>query len=277
MYLTKSDFRVARTCATKLYYKKLGYASLEDDDPYLEFLADGGYMVEKMARLLFPDGEEIGFWSEPENAHAATRRAINIRNCTLFEATVVSGNLLARVDILRREGDALQLIEVKSSSICSDEDGQNPFRGTNGDILSDWRPYLEDVTFQTMVLKRAFPAFRVVPFLCVVDKAKTATPNVTFDKFRLCRSDDGESQWRPKVAYLGDVAQLQNEHVLAIVNVSSEFEELAGEIEMSAEEFAATLESKPIRRIAPEIGQKCKGCEYRVPREASQQSGFCLC
>jgi hypothetical protein len=46
MYLTKSDFKIARTCPTKLYYKKLRYPSLMDDNPYLEFLADGGYMVE---------------------------------------------------------------------------------------------------------------------------------------------------------------------------------------------------------------------------------------
>src|SRR6266480_3076111 len=42
-YLSKSDFKVARTCATKLYYKKLGYPSIRDDDQYLQFLADGGY------------------------------------------------------------------------------------------------------------------------------------------------------------------------------------------------------------------------------------------
>jgi hypothetical protein len=45
-YLSKSDFKIARTCATKLYYKKLGYPSTQDNDEYLKFLADGGYMVE---------------------------------------------------------------------------------------------------------------------------------------------------------------------------------------------------------------------------------------
>lgn len=43
MFLTKNDFLAARTCPTKLYYKKLRYPSLLDDDPYMEFLADGGY------------------------------------------------------------------------------------------------------------------------------------------------------------------------------------------------------------------------------------------
>jgi len=59
MYLSKSDFKVARTCGTKLYYRKFSYPTATDDDPYVEFLADGGYMVEAIARLLFPDGSEI--------------------------------------------------------------------------------------------------------------------------------------------------------------------------------------------------------------------------
>ena len=61
MYLSKSDFKVARTCATKLYYKKLGYPSVRDDDESLRFLADGGYMIEAIAKLLHPEGVEIGF------------------------------------------------------------------------------------------------------------------------------------------------------------------------------------------------------------------------
>lgn len=60
-YLSKSDFKIARTCATKLYYKKLGYPSARDGDEYLQFLADGVYMVEAVAKLLHPEGVEIGF------------------------------------------------------------------------------------------------------------------------------------------------------------------------------------------------------------------------
>ena len=37
-FLTKSDFKVARTCPTKLYYKKLKYPTTQDDDEYLELL-----------------------------------------------------------------------------------------------------------------------------------------------------------------------------------------------------------------------------------------------
>ena len=35
VYLSKTDFKVARTCAAKLYYRKLGYPSVRDEDEYL--------------------------------------------------------------------------------------------------------------------------------------------------------------------------------------------------------------------------------------------------
>jgi Domain of unknown function(DUF2779) len=274
MFLTKNDFIVARTCPTKLYYKKLRYPSLLDDDPYLEFLADGGYMVEAMAKQLFLGGREIGHWEEPMRAFEETRQAVDAGDGTCFEATVIHDNLLARVDILQREGTTLRVIEVKSSSFDSEKDGPNPFRGKKGGILSDWRDYLEDVTFQVVVLRRAFPEYEVAPLLCLVDKAKQATENATFDKFRLHRI---EGQLRPRVDYLGDVNRLQNEHVLAFLGVASEVEELETEVSTAADELAATLQTDPITRVDPEIGQKCKNCEYRVLGEEGERNGFREC
>lgn len=277
MFLTKNDFLVALTCPTKLYYKKLGYPSSLDEDAYLEFLRDGGYMVEAMAKLLFPGGREFGHWTEPERAFRETQSALAAGNGTFFEATVLSNNLLARVDILRREGNVLHLIEVKSSSFDSNEDGSKPFRGKRGGILSDWREYLEDVTFQTIIVRRAFPEFRIAPSLCLVDKAKRATENVTFDKFRLRRVEEAGPNIKPNVDYIGNISQLQHEHVLAILDVSSEITELEAEVTAAADEFGTTLLSDPIRQIRPKIGQKCKGCEYRLGEEVTPQNGFREC
>ena len=57
--LSKSDFKVARSCPTKLYYKKHGYPSANDGNEYMEYLAEGGYAVGKLATLHFPDGIRI--------------------------------------------------------------------------------------------------------------------------------------------------------------------------------------------------------------------------
>jgi hypothetical protein len=276
-YLTKSDFKVASTCPTKLYYKKLRYPSLLDDDPYLEFLADGGYMVEKMAKLLFPGGREIGDWDRPEQAFEQTREALESGDGTLFEATVIHGNLLARVDILRREGNTLSLIEVKSSAVDSVADGPSPFHGKRGGIPSQWRPYIEDVAFQAVVLRRVFSGFMIVPILCVVDKAKTASDNVTFAKFYVQRGQGLQGRFRPEVQYSGDVNRLSSDHILALLDVSTEVSELETEVAGMADALALTLQNDPISCVRPEIGLRCKKCEYRLPHQANQQSGFREC
>lgn len=277
MFLTKSDFLAARTCPTKLYYKKLSYPALQDDDPYMEFLADGGYMVEAMAKLLFPDGRELGQWDEPMRAFQETREALAAGDTTLFEATVIHANLITRVDILRRQGAALHVIEVKSSSFNSQTDGPNPFRGKKGGIVSEWREYLEDVAFQTVVLRRAFPESQVVPFLCIVDKAKSATEDATFDKFRVRRFDGAAGHVKPSVDYLGNADGLRKHHVLAILDVTSEVDEIVPDVAAAADEFAKTLTSNPVLKLDPTVGQKCKKCEFRTAYREGEANGFREC
>src|SRR5215472_6370100 len=92
--LSKSDFKVARTCDTKLYYKELGYPNARDESDLLQLLADGGYMVEKLAKLLFPDGIEMSYDGGSEAAARETMRQLERAEVTLFEATLLSGTLL---------------------------------------------------------------------------------------------------------------------------------------------------------------------------------------
>jgi hypothetical protein len=41
-YLSKSDFKEAQDCPTKLYYKQAGYPSTNEENQYLMLLAEGG-------------------------------------------------------------------------------------------------------------------------------------------------------------------------------------------------------------------------------------------
>lgn len=58
--LTKSKFRLALDCPTKLYYvDKPQYANRLTEDAFLKALAEGGYQVEAFA-LLFSGGDLRG-------------------------------------------------------------------------------------------------------------------------------------------------------------------------------------------------------------------------
>ena len=59
-YLTKSRFKLALECPTKLYYTGKGeYADTKNDKEFLAMLADGGFQVGELAKLKYPDGVEI--------------------------------------------------------------------------------------------------------------------------------------------------------------------------------------------------------------------------
>ena len=184
-YLSKSDFKIARDCPTKLYYDKRGYASLVDGDEYMRLLAEGGYMVEEIARQLYPGGRAIDYFGGHEAAAKATADAVRPAHAVLYEATFISAGKLVRVDILEKNGNRFDLIEVKAKSWDSAEndarlaeDLPNVFRHKKNPqrIVEKWRQkYLEDVAFQVMVLRELYPQAEIRPFLLMPDTDKSTS------------------------------------------------------------------------------------------------------
>lgn len=190
-YITKSDFKVAVDCRTKLFYRKNGYPTNLDENEYLRFLADGGFMIEFIAKTRFPTGIDLVDERNPITAFEQTRKLITEPNVVLFEAAATIGKYHVRTDILEKIGNVLNLIEVKSSSIDDDDDADDaasPFLTKNGTVVSRWKKYLMDVAFQTHVLQLVFPDLVVRPHLCVVDKSKIANESETLGRFLLKRT-----------------------------------------------------------------------------------------
>jgi hypothetical protein len=277
MHLSKSDFKAARDCGTKLYYRKKHYPSLLEDNPYMRFLADGGYMVETIAKLMAPEGREVAF-DETELAIEKTMEALKQENVTLFEATLRDGHMLARVDILEKRGNSFRIIEVKAKSFDSAADTPSPFRGKRGGIASDWKPYLEDVAFQTLVLSRVFPGTTITPCLCLVDKAGRCSIDMVFKKFSVTPPDPHGTTFsskRPQIVYTGDVEALRKDPFIKVLDVSSEVDELLPDVRLIAARLVASIDGAEPVRIPPAIGLDCKACEYRI--EDGRQSGFREC
>ncbi|MFP4431180.1 MAG: DUF2779 domain-containing protein, partial [Spirochaetaceae bacterium] len=264
MQLTKSDFKTARDCPAKLYYKKLRYPSTARENRYLEYLANAGFVVEKIAQLLFPDGAEPAFdLGDAQGAAAATREWLaRTETGTLFEAVFLWEAYFARVDILRKEGRRLRLIEVKSASVDGEE--SDPLHTTRGGVRSEWKPYVEDALYQAELLSRAAPEYQIRPVLCLVDKAKTASPNWVAERFTLDPPAPGDRSGRARIGYDGDPAQLSEDHPLVFIDLYDDWQALGPGLWEAAEEFAASLagEGAPRKLPAP-LGPHCKECEYR--------------
>jgi hypothetical protein len=283
-YLSKSDFKVAQNCPTKLYYKKSGYPSLYDEDEYLMLLAEGGYMVEKIGKLLFPEGREIGFEGPSEAAAHETTRTLAAANMTLFEATLISGQKLARVDILVKRGNEFQLIEVKAKSYDGEENRAAKAKGRpslfwkkNGKgIVSEWQEYLEDVAFQVLVLRELFPQAIIRPFLLMPDKSKTTPVDQLHSFFQIRRiKKPGSKFTRLLVDFTGDVQQLRAGHFLSQVPVGAEVKHLLPEVGRAASEYAASL-NPDLRKIERPLSVACKSCEYRASG-ADTRDGYREC
>ena len=59
-FLTKSRFKLALECRTKLYYDgNSEYANQKIEDPFLLALADGGFQVGELAKCYFAGGHEV--------------------------------------------------------------------------------------------------------------------------------------------------------------------------------------------------------------------------
>lgn len=85
-----------------------------EDNEFMKMLAEGGYVVGKLAQLLFP-GIEI---AEDDMAMAVAKTAALLEQdeVTIHEAVIRFGQKIVRIDILKKQGNNFQLIEVKAKS-----------------------------------------------------------------------------------------------------------------------------------------------------------------
>lgn len=284
-FLTKSKFTHCLECPTKLYYKSHEdeYATSQDDNDFLKALAEGGIQVGELAKLYYPGGIEIPWSRDKSVSLAQTAQQLKKVEVILYEAAIRHNMTYALVDILVKKGNEIRLIEVKLKSWSSDEG----FYNQNGSLNRNWHKYLFDVAFQTRVLQRAYPEFRVRPYLMLIDKETPTSVDGLHQYFRIVENEEGRSEVRLTENHadidLGDP-------IMTTIDVSEEValifsgEARDPESELEARGFDAwmvglgellTLDEKyPVS-----IGAKCRNCEHRVKPEKrnGKRAGFDEC
>ncbi len=272
LYLTKSDFKVAQTCPTKLYYRKQRYPTINAEDEYLALLSEQGYLIEALARANYPDGQWVGYSQDVESAARETMAALT-DSCVLFEATFLSRGKMARVDILVRRGPIIELIEIKSRSFNSRQNDENLragkpnlFRAANKAtaIRREWRPYLEDAGYQTSILQELFPQADVVPYLLLPDSSAPCAADGLHRRFETRPAGDADEEGEALTAvYTGDPHELRRNPILIRVNVADEVALLMPEIRRQTETYVASL-IPSLKRIHTTPSINCRSCEYHV-------------
>lgn len=277
-YLTKSRFKLALECPSKLYYTgKPEYANTHSDNEFLAMLADGGFQVGELAKLKYPDGIDIKA-KQVARAIAETTELLRQDTITLFEPAIVHEGFLVRVDVLRKRGQVLEVIEVKAKSYSGDPASLSGKRTSiSGDIL----PYVQDVAFQKFVIQSAFPQSVVSAHLLMPDKSKTSTVNGLNQWFKIQRQGRDihvRVDARARLPGLADT-------VLSCVSVDHLVQEVLsnplvipggqGSVPALASIWAQHYAAN--RKLPPVIGAHCGSCEFKAPAGAALRSGFHEC
>jgi hypothetical protein len=265
--LSKTDFKIARSCITKLYYKKKRYPSGTDSDPFMELLAEGGYMVGKLAQILYP-GITI---ERMEGAAEQTRELLRQGNVCIHEATIESKGKIVRIDILNKKGRLLELIEVKSKSWDSAE-----YNWDNKQTRREFKEYLEDVAYQYYVLHEAFPDYEIKPYLFLPDKAKRTTIEGLNGQFSIKTLPETKNGFKGfEVSFTGDVDALRKDDIMTLVPADKIISEMQEEIKAETTRFLSTLNPE-IKKEQEQISINCRDCEY-WPSKDEMPNGFAEC
>ena len=199
-YLTKSCFKLANECETKLFYtnKKTEYADKSLEDSFLKSLAEGGFQVGELAKYYFcenPIDEQITVETlDYEEALLITNEKIESGFKVIAEAAFRFENLFIRVDIFRLDklNKEIELHEVKAKSYNSTDNFMSVEKKTGElkGIKSGWESYLFDVAFQKYVLHKCFPDYRIKSFLMMANKDAVATVNGLNQFFKIDKNGD---------------------------------------------------------------------------------------
>lgn len=284
-YLTKSRFKLAMECPTKLFYtrKEKEYRNIKGDNEFLASLAEGGFQVGKMAMLLYPNGIEVKSKSTQKSLSETSDLIKSHDSITLFEPAFEFDGLLVRVDIFVKNGNSIELIEVKAKSYDSDDPD---IEGSRTPIKSKILPYIEDAAFQKYVVSNALPDCSIKTFLMMPDKSVTAATDGLNQCFRINENGGFKEAYETAEAaeqvkanlsllakvpidkYIDIVMERALEYPGSEVNTQNHLPE------------RASIWAKAYRddtKIEPQIHKGCKGCEFRAEIGDALKSGYHEC
>lgn len=281
--LTKSKFKKALTCPTKLFYAHHAYPDSGKIDPFLQALAEGGIQVGELAKRHFAGGLEI-FEENPNDAAEITERLLHeSKDQVLFEAAFKLGLRMARIDVFRRIGPEVHVIEVKAKSI----DEKKPLIVSGPKVGANWFDYVADLAFQRQLVEDWYRArgesVEVKGYLMVMDKEQVAKVDGLNKQFRLVK--DGKCGVKC-VVDVGEMGQslmklLDATPAIEALEYDPVFTEdgLYGVDGFSA--YVAQCE-QDVRQYGDgasprytALGKRCKECEFSTGREECMlQTGF---
>lgn len=282
---TKSVFKIALSCPTKLYYARHPewYANSNDENDFLAALAEGGFQVGELAKIYTHVDVDLHDVTDYHEALTKTEELLARDEVVIAEAAFGYDNLFIRADIVRKEGNRIDLIEVKAKSFNPETDTWMGKRANDkNSINTTWREYLYDLAFQRYVVSLAKPKYEVHSYLMLADKSRFADVDNLNQLFKI-RKENGRTsiEVNPEVKQKLESSEVEilkafdaEEVVQAIINgTSGEQAKYLGDkkfvdfVEKMCEAWTKD------QRIATDISSRCFKCEFCNPTQAGMKDG----
>ncbi len=281
-HLSAFDFQIAQNCAAKLYYKKLRYPSVMDENEELRFMAEDGQMINCLAKLLYPTGVQINPRKGRQAAIEETKKALEAENVVLFGAKFSTEHKRCTIDVLIKNGNQFELIDARNKPYSSSKDQRRRAKGVNifrsqkegNPILSGWQKHIKDVAFQVDILQTHFPSAQIKPFLLLPDMCKPVSPALIYSNFAQ-HVYMIHGQQRVQLEFIGNAEKARESHFLSKVSIALEVAQVIDEMRTEARALIGHLEL-PLQRANAPLGHHCKSCEYNI-KTKSEQNGFREC
>jgi hypothetical protein len=309
--LTKSRFKIGLTCPRQLEYSlsPKEYADSQMEDPFLHALAKGGFQVSALANQYVRNEDKRieSHHVETLNKDLAvkiTKQLLEKENVNIFEAALYVEDYFIRCDILKKRGDNIEIIEVKSKSLKNhyfenllNEDiwiekknmgKSNDYEGVFDKrkafkktpefyIKKEYQEYVYDIAYQAFVANKALPNYNLSYFLCSPSQDLVANRDGLNQKFLI---KDNKGKYEVIVRGKVDEKSLGNK-ILGFFNVDAIVDGILKNKILNIHDFDNFVKSlvsiiKSESDSFKNISSACKSCRFRCD-EIGKVNGFNKC
>lgn len=309
--LTKSMFKTGLNCPRQLFYSLNNqYANSQNDDPFLKALAKGGFQVGALANQYEINKEVKTHFVKQDNKELALKITNDLlaknENITIFEGAIFYKGSYARIDIMRKTGNHIEIIEVKSKSMKKhffdnllNDDVRDSFlakgRTANGYegifnapnafkaepnfiIKKEYTEYVYDIAFQAWIAKNSLSEkYTLDFFLCTPSQELTSNRQGLNQKFLI-----KEIKGKPEVVIRGKVdKKALGNSVLEYHNVTEIVNGIHNNTIKNVADFDNFIASLldivcEVNNGSKNISSSCKTCPFNK-NEIGKINGFNQC
>jgi hypothetical protein len=311
MLFTKSRFKIALECPTKLWYNQKEnqdvYKNILPENLFLQFLADNGHAIGEYAKFLYTENPlnpdiTVRARGYDESVADTNRRLLDdIRNgvqkSIIAEAAIRHNNFFIRIDVLivdHRE-KTLTIVEVKAKSVNKEVLSASFKKG--GWFESKWLPYLYDVAFQKVVtemakdsiLDGALKEYRVIPKLLLINSEETCDVEGLNQFVKVIRNPNDQRDVRIEIKEGTTREHLGNLNIFVEVDMTAIVEEI--ELVPLPHKYIPAEHRESLRnfmdwacevhmnseRVFMKPDKRCKQCQFKALAGDSARSGIHEC